>query len=83
MSGTDKLWLIVNTADYVCGLMIDSYLYSMYEKEITQSYVEGHITSIGEFHKYLDDFIDRYASDYQIDELLNIVNGVEQLANTL
>ena len=83
MSGTDKLWLIVNTADYVCGLMIDSYLYSMYEKEITQSYVKGHITSVREFRKYLYDFIDRYASDYQIDELLNIVNGVEQLANTL
>ena len=83
MRGPDKLWLMVNTADYVCSLMIDSYLYSMYEKEITQSYVKGHITSVREFRKYLDDFIDKYSSDYQIDELLNIVNGVEQLANTL
>ena len=32
MSGADKLWLLANTADYVCGLMIDYYLYSMYEK---------------------------------------------------
>lgn len=83
MSGADKLWLIANTADYVCGLMIDYYLYSMYEKEITQAYAKGRITSVGEFRKYLDDFIDRHAGDYQIDELLNIVNGVEQLANTL
>lgn len=83
MSGADKLWVMVNTADYVCGLMIDTYLYSMYEKEITQSYVKGHITSVREFREYLDDFIDRYASDYQIDELLKIVNGVEQFANNL
>ena len=83
MRGPDKLWLMVNTADYVCSLMIDTYLYSMYEEEITNSYVKGNITSVREFRKYLDDFIDRYASDYQIDELLNIVNGVEQFANNL
>lgn len=83
MRGPDKLWLMVNTADYVCSLMIDTYLYSMYEEEITNSYVKGHITSVREFHKYLDDFVDRYASDYQIDELLHIVNCVEQFANTL
>lgn len=83
MRGPDKLWLMVNTADYVCSLMIDTYLYSMYEEEITNSYVRGQITSVREFHEYLDDFVDRYASDYQIDELLNIVNGVEQFANTL
>lgn len=74
---------MVNTADYVCSLMIDTYRYSMYEKEITHSYVKGHITSVREFHKYLDDFVDRYSSDYQIDELLHIVNCVEQFANTL
>lgn len=83
MRGPDKLWLMVNTADYVCSLMIDTYLYSMYEEEITNSYVKGHITSVREFRKYLDDFMDRYASDYQIDELLHIVNCVEQFANTL
>lgn len=76
MNNADKLWLIANTVDYVCGLMIDYYLYSIYEKEITQAYAKGRITSVGEFRKYLDDFIDRHAGDYQVNDVYDIAMGV-------
>ena len=76
MSGTDKLWLIVNTADYVCGLMLDSMLYDDYADEVTGAYTEGKIKSIGDFEKFVTMFSLEHAEDYQIDDVYDITMGV-------
>lgn len=72
----DKLWLMVNTADYMCGLMLDSMLYDYYTDEVTGAYTKGKIKSIGDFEKFVNRFSREHAEDYQIDDVYDITMGV-------
>ena len=75
--GNDKVWLIVNTADYVCGLMLDTALYELYTEEVTDgAYADGRIKSIDDFKKVIGRFSVDHADDFQIDDVYDIAMGV-------
>lgn len=72
----DKLWVIVNTADYLIELLVDTMLYELYTKEVTFAYTKNKISNIKEFEIAVDRFVSDHLDDYQVADIQDITTGV-------
>lgn len=82
--GSDKVWLAVNTADYVAGLMLDTMLYDLYSDEVTGgAYSQGKIRSMKDFKQTVRNFCIKHQDDYQIGDILEIYDAIELMVNRL
>ena len=72
----DKLWVIVNTADYLVELLVDTMLYELYAAEVTNAYTKGKISSVREFEIAVDRFVSDHLDDYQVADIQDVAAGV-------
>lgn len=76
LSGNDKLWTIVNAADNLVSMLVDTSLYELYAEEVTGSYENNGIKTISGFEKAVTRFTEDHETDYQIEDVYEIAMNV-------